>query len=123
MEKSGYDVSYQTDLDTHTDGSRLLNYRGFLSVGHDEYWSKPMRDAVVAARDAGVNLGFFGANAIYTQVRFEPSSTGVPNRVQVVYRSATIDPEPDPALKTVNWRDPILNHPDQDVVGVQFTSR
>ena len=31
MEKSGYDVTYSTDLDTHTDGGRLLNYHGFLS--------------------------------------------------------------------------------------------
>src|SRR6202022_4515682 len=45
MEQSGYDVTYQTDIDTHTNGSRLLNYRGFLSVGHDEYWSKAMYDA------------------------------------------------------------------------------
>src|SRR5205809_7281030 len=34
MEKSGYDVTYSTDVDTHTNGSRLLNYRGLLSVGH-----------------------------------------------------------------------------------------
>src|SRR5207247_5939575 len=67
MEKSGYDVTYSTDIDTHTDGGRLLNYRGFLSVGHYEYWSKPMYDAVIAARDAGVNLAFLGANAIYGQ--------------------------------------------------------
>ena len=45
MEKSGYDVTYSTDVDTHTNGGRLLNYRGFLSVGHDEYWSKAMYDA------------------------------------------------------------------------------
>src|SRR5438034_6238957 len=36
MEKSGYDVTYATDIDTHSNGGRLLNYRGFLSVGHDE---------------------------------------------------------------------------------------
>ena len=35
-----------------------------LSVGHDEYWSQEMRDAVTAARDAGVNLGFFTANSM-----------------------------------------------------------
>src|SRR5438046_2408543 len=123
MEKSGYDVTYSTDVDTHTDGGRLLNYRGFLSVGHDEYWSKPMYDAVVAARDAGVNLAFFGANAIYWQVRLEPSSSGVPNRVLVGYKNATIDPVTDPSLKTVNWRDSVLNRPEQTLIGVQFTDQ
>src|SRR5439155_2049336 len=51
LEKSGYDVAYSTDVDTHTNGGSLLNYRGILSGGHDEYWSKPMYDAWVAARD------------------------------------------------------------------------
>jgi hypothetical protein len=123
MEMSGYDVTYATDVDTHTNGSMLLNYRGILSVGHDEYWSKPMYDAFVAARDAGVNLGFFGANAIYWQVRFEPSSSGVPNRVLVCYRDATLDPISDPTLKTVHWRDPQLNRPEQTLVGVQFANQ
>jgi hypothetical protein len=123
MEKSGYDVTYATDVDTHTNGSMLLNYRGILSGGHDEYWSKPMYDAFVAARDAGVNLGFLGANAIYWQVRLEPSSSGVPNRVLVCYRNATLDPITDPTLKTVNWRDPQLNRPEQTLAGVQFTNQ
>jgi len=123
MEKSGYDVTYATDVDTHTDGARLLNYRGILSVGHDEYWSKPMFDAFVAARDAGVNLAFFGANAIYWQVRFESSSSGVPNRVLVCYRDATLDPVTDPSLKTVNWRDPLLNRPEQTLIGVQYANQ
>src|SRR5262249_10593243 len=30
MERSGYDVTYSTDLDTHANGGRLLNYKGFL---------------------------------------------------------------------------------------------
>src|SRR3989441_876553 len=123
MEKSGYDVTYSTDLDTPTDGGRLLNYRGFLSVGHDEYWSKPMLDAVVAARDAGINLAFFGADAAAWQVRFEPSTSGVPNRVLVCYRDATLDPITDPSLKSVQWRDPPLNRPEQTLIGVQYTSQ
>jgi chitodextrinase len=121
LEKSGYDVTYSTDIDTHTDGGRLLNYRGFLSLPHDEYWSRRMYDVVVAARDAGVNLGFFGANAIYWQVRFESSSRGVANRVLVCYRSATLDPIADPALKTVRWRDAPLSRPEQTLVGVEYT--
>ena len=120
MESSGYDVSYTTDVDTHLNGSHLLNYKGVLSMGHDEYWSKPMYDAAIAARDAGVNLGFFEADAVSWQIRFESSSSGVANRVIVCYRDATLDPIADQTLKTVNWRDPVLNRPEQVLMGIQY---
>jgi DNA primase len=121
LEKSGYDVTYQTDVDTHANGGRLLNYRGFLSVGHDEYWSKQMYDAVVAARDGGVNVGFFGANAVYWQIRFEGSTGGVANRVIVCYKDYDRDPITDQSLKTINWRDAPVNRPEQTLIGVQYT--
>src|SRR5437773_967124 len=101
----------------------LLNYLGILSVGHDEYWSRPMYDAFIAARDAGVNLGFFSANRPEWQTRLESSSIGVSNRVVVCYRNAPLDPITDPTLKTVEWRDPPLNRPEQTLAGVQFVNQ
>ena len=103
-------------------GRKLLNYRGFLSVGHDEYWSRAMYDAVEAARDSGINLAFFGANDLYWQVRFEPSSGGVPNRIMVCYKRAGIDPVQDSRLKTVRWRDAPVNRPEQGLLGIMYTS-
>jgi Fe-S cluster biogenesis protein NfuA len=120
LEKNGYDVTYSTDLDTHLNGSRLLSFKGFISAGHDEYWSKPMYDNVQAARDNGVNLAFFGANALYWQVRYEPSAAGVPNRILVCYKDPSIDPVQG-STTTVQWRDPILNRPEQTLMGVQFS--
>jgi hypothetical protein len=73
-------------------------------------------------RDAGVNLAFFGANAIYWQVRFEPSTRGVANRVIVCYRDARLDPVAEPALKTVLWRQPPVSRPEQKLIGVQYTA-
>ena len=121
LEMSGYDVGYFTDVDTHINPNRLLNSRIFLSSGHDEYWSKPMYDGAIAALNAGVNLGIFGANTIFWQVRMESSSSGVPNRVLVCYKDATIDPTTDPKLVTVEWRDPLLNRAEQGLMGVEFT--
>ena len=122
LEKNGYDVTYTTNLDTHTSGARLRGSRAFLSVGHDEYWSKEMFDAVEAARDAGVSLGFFGANAAYWQVRFEPSAGGVPNRVMVCYKySGHLDPIQGPTT-TVQFRVPPVNRPEQTLIGIQYRS-
>ncbi len=64
LKSQGYDVTYQTNIDTHRSGKPseenfLLDHRTFLSSGHDEYWSQEMRDAVTSARDAGVHLGIF----------------------------------------------------------------
>ena len=42
LEKHGYDVSYISNIDTHSDGKGLLRTKGFISVGHDEYWTTDM---------------------------------------------------------------------------------
>ncbi len=130
LERSGYDVAYSTNLDTHRNSARLLDYKAFLSVGHDEYWSKAMYDGVEAARDAGVSLGFFGADAVFWQVRLEPSPlSGAADRVMVGYKNRSVDPvanDQDPAndqLTTVLWRDPFLNRPEQRLIGVQFSGQ
>jgi hypothetical protein len=130
LERNGYDVCYSTDIDTHTNGARILNFKAFLAVGHDEYWSRQMYDNAYAARDAGTSLGFFVANPIYWQIRFEPSTlNGAPNRVITCYKDATLDPYNNsssplynPSLTTVTWRDSLLNRPEQQLVGVMYTS-
>ena len=80
MEKHGYDVSYISNVDTHADPEGLLRAKGFLSVGHDEYWSLNMYDNVRQARDAGVSLAFFGGNSVLCVVPMLPSASGIPHR-------------------------------------------
>ena len=121
VEQAGYDVTYSSDVDTHANGGELLNHRAFLSIGHNEYWSNEMVNSVQNARDAGVNVAFFGANPIYWQVRYEASAAGVANRVLVCYKNATIDPVQGPTT-TVRWRDAPVNRPEQPLVGIMYTS-
>jgi hypothetical protein len=80
-----------------------------------------MYDGVIAARNAGVNMAFFGSNSIFWQIRFEPSSTGVPNRIIACWKDATLDPNTDPTLETVEWRQSPVNRPEQQFLGVEFT--
>ena len=80
MEQYGYDVSYISNIDTHADPKGLLRAKGFISVGHDEYWSLEMYDNVLKARDQGVNLAFLSANSVVCVAPMFPSENGIPNR-------------------------------------------
>ncbi|MDE3082039.1 MAG: hypothetical protein KGJ39_01315 [Acidobacteriota bacterium] len=102
-ESLGLDLAYWTDLDLHVRGSQVTQHRAVLSLGHDEYYSGPMRDALVGAVASGVNVAFFGANFIFRKIRFEPSVNGA-LRLMVNYRSSA-DPiiATNPSLATVNW--------------------
>ena len=61
LEQQGYDVTYISNLDTHADPDGLLRAKGFLSVGHDEYWTQAMYDNVAPGPrcrgEPGVPLG------------------------------------------------------------------
>jgi hypothetical protein len=71
MEEQGFDVTYISNLDTHRDPAGLRRAKGFLSVGHDEYWSPEMFANVAAARDAGLHLAFFSGNAVCGRIQFD----------------------------------------------------
>ncbi len=123
LERNGYNVTYATNLDTETNPVLMTNHTIFLSSTHDEYWSWNMRDHLKTWRDQGKHLAFFDANDVYWQIRFEPSSGGVPNRVEVCYKDATTDPMANrstPWLTTVLWRDPPVNMPENALLGVMY---
>jgi len=120
MESQGFDVTYTTSVDLDLHPERVLQHKALLSLGHDEYWSKQMFDGAQNARDHGVNIAFFGANAIYRQIRLVDSPLG-PARRQINYRS-TADPirRVDPELTTVSWRESPVNRPEQTLIGEQY---
>jgi hypothetical protein len=123
LERRGLDLTYWTDVDLHARPELLMNHRCMFSLGHDEYWSQPMRQGAAQAVANGVNLAFLGANAVYRQIRMEPSPVG-PNRLEVCYKSAAEDPmaRENPALTTVNWAQPPLNQPESTLIGSMYQS-
>jgi hypothetical protein len=74
-----------------------------------------MRDAFEAARALGTNLAFMNSNAAYWQVRYEDDA-----RTLVGYKEAAADPEPDPALRTVRFRDLLPPRPECGLEGVMY---
>ncbi|MEZ4664546.1 MAG: DUF6605 domain-containing protein [Caldilineaceae bacterium] len=130
LERNGYDVSYFTGVDSDRRGGEILKHRLFLSVGHDEYWSRNQRRAVEAARAAGVHLAFFSGNEVFWKIRWEPSVDGAADdyRTMVVYKethdNAKIDPKADEWTGT--WRDarpfnPEGPQPENALTGTIFT--
>ncbi len=81
MEEQGYNVSYISNWDTHYDGNGLLRAKGFLSVGHDEYWTQEMFDNAKAAIDHGVNFAFLSGNSVFCKTKLKPGADGRPDRV------------------------------------------
>jgi hypothetical protein len=81
MEQNGYDVSYISNLDTHSDPAGLLRAKGWLSVGHDEYWSLAMFETMKKLVAQGLNLAFLSGNSICGVIDILPASDGRPTRI------------------------------------------
>ncbi|AFY40834.1 N,N-dimethylformamidase beta subunit family domain-containing protein [Nostoc sp. PCC 7107] len=130
LESQAYDITYTDNMQVHSNGQKLLNHKVYLSVGHDEYWSKEMFDHVKAARDAGINLGFFSANTCYWRVRFENSTPAAgqvrPNRVMTCYKQDwALDPiaqQQGISAATNKFRSFQNQQPENSLLGVMYGS-
>jgi hypothetical protein len=121
IERKGLDITYSTDVDLEQHPSLLLNHKAVISLSHDEYWSKGMRDAVESARSHGVNVAFLGANAVYRQIRFQSTPLGA-DRDVICYKSASEDPlfGVDDPVVTVNWRQYPVSRPESSLLGPMY---
>lgn len=116
-ETAGYQLDYATSEDLHADPTLLAPYTLFMSVGHDEYWSGAMRDAVEAHVARGRHAIFLSGNVCYWQIRAE-------EHVTVCYKHRfREDPAftTDVARTTTIWSDPMLQRPETRMTGSTFT--
>jgi hypothetical protein len=81
LEKDGYDVTYVSNLDTHADPAGLGRARGFLSVGHDEYYSLEMFHNLRGAIARGLSVAFLSGNTCCGVIEVLPAADGRPDRV------------------------------------------
>ena len=114
-EKLGLPLAYITDTDITAQPAILDGALSIISGGHSEYWTQTQRDAFMAARTAGSNLLFFGANTSYWRGRLSRSPLGA-NRVLTVYKVASEDPLK--AHPSVRFRD--LGQPDAALLGATY---
>lgn len=69
LARNGYEPEFCTDFDIHRTPDLAERHRLLISVGHDEYWSEGMRDAVERFASRGGNVAFFGANVCWWRVQ------------------------------------------------------
>jgi len=121
-ERLGTPLAYATDLDLHEQPDLLAGAAAVISMGHDEYWSTPMRESVTAARDRGTNVAFLGANAVFRHIRFGATATGA-DRLMICYKRPS-DPltTVDKSQSTVDWREPPLSDPESSLTGTYYES-
>ncbi len=137
LEANGYDVSYFDGRGRGPPGRRDRPSQVYLTVGHDEYWSKQQRLNVEKARDGQfpgqttpVHLVFLSGNEVFWKTRWESSidGSGTTYRTLVCYKEthegAKIDPSPE---WTGTWRDPRFSppsdggNPENGLTGTIFT--
>ena len=130
-EREGYNIDVVTnaDLEEHPE---LLGadspYSLYLSVGHDEYWSAPMRDTVEGFTGRGGHAAFFSGNTAFWQVRLEDHTgdgASGPAATMVGYKGFF---KQDPvfgtdrqAELTTIWSDHLLERPENHMTGVSFS--
>lgn len=132
LELQGYEVEFCTNVDLHEDQDLLNNYKLFLSIGHDEYWSWEMRDNIDIFLNLGGNVAFFSGNTCWWQMRFAVQENN-PNGQLICYKEVLengiykpgLDPNltlpfPENQKTTCNWYLPITERPENLMTGVSF---
>jgi hypothetical protein len=111
-------------MEIATEPHLLDGASALFSLGHDEYWSPPERANVTAARDAGVNIAFLGANCMFRRTRLASTGLGA-QRLVICYKTSYMqDPMygKDNALVTSDWREPPNPDPESSIIGTLYES-
>jgi len=118
-ERNGYALDYAVNSDLEFRPELLKNYKLVLSVGHDEYWSAPMRDNLEKYIENGGNVAFFSGNTCCWQVRSEDDG-----RALACWKQSFGD---DPHYKagthktlTSLWSHYLVGRPENTLTGVGF---
>lgn len=117
--REGFAIDVAIDADLDRPGL-LDGYDVLLTVGHNEYWTRGMRDQVDAFVDRGGRWAIFSGNTSFWQVRYDE-----PGQMTAYKGRAHLD-DPvrrtdDHALLTSVWSDPSIGHPETSTTGLTFS--
>jgi hypothetical protein len=123
-ERSGRPLAYVTSMDIDGDPHLLDGAHALFTAGHDEYWTPQERAHVTAARNAGTNIAFMGANTMFRRTRMARTRLGE-RRLVICYKTSYLQ---DPmygknnALVTSDWREPPVPDPESSLTGTLYES-
>jgi hypothetical protein len=108
-ERSGYAVDLCSQHELHFEPELMRSYDCAVFVGHDEYWTWEMRDAVDAFVDGGGRAARFAGNFMW-QTRLEDEGR---RQVCYKYRARAEDPayRGDTSRATTCWEAPEIGRP------------
>lgn len=112
-------IELATNYDLHTWPRGFDDYKLILSVGHDEYWSAPMRDHLEAFIARGGNAAFFSGNSVCWQVRFENDGQTMVGYKEL-YKQDPVYHSRDRRTLSTLWSHPLVNRPENRLTGVGF---
>ena len=118
-EKNGIELDYAANGDLEFHPEILKSYKLVLSVGHDEYWSAPMRDNLEAYIAAGGNVAFFSGNSVCWQVRSEDNGRALTCWKQNYHSDPVYQTRDFKTLSTA-WSHHLVNRPENQLTGVGF---
>ncbi len=118
-ERQGYRLDYCANDDLEFHPELLDRYKLVLSVGHDEYWSAPMRDRLEAFIARGGNVAFFSGNTCCWQVRGEDGGRALTCWKQW-YNMDPVFPTGDHRGLSTLWTHHLLGRPENRLTGVGF---
>ncbi len=119
-ERQGYAVDLASQHDLHFNPEILDGYDCVVFVGHDEYWTWEMRDAVDTYVERGGRAARFAGNFMW-QTRLED---GGKRQVCYKYRSRAEDPayrSADPTRTSGSWEAAEIGRPGAATFGLNAT--
>lgn len=119
-EAQGYQLEYAANGDLEAHPELLKNYRLVLSVGHDEYWSAPMRDHLEQFIGNGGNVAFFSGNTCCWQVRAEDNGSALTCWKQNVQQDPVFIARGSQATLSTLWSHHLVQRPENQLTGVGF---
>ncbi len=119
-EKSGYVLDFAANGDLELHPEILKAYRLVLSVGHDEYWSGPMRDHLEKYIRDGGNVAFFSGNTCCWQVRSEEGGQALTCWKQNYHSDPVYAARESLATLTSIWSHHLVKRPENQLTGVGF---
>ncbi|QUM75962.1 putative Ig domain-containing protein [Moritella sp. 24] len=109
-------VEWASMLDLHHDPALLDNYNVVVFVGHNEYWTREMRDNYDSFVSRGGNAVILSGNTMWWQVRIEGDRL-------ICYKSNYQDDpmyDVDNSLVTTLWFASPVNEPENTSTGVSW---